>query len=103
MKTVKVRNMVSENGTIVPNQFIIETDINKTSGNCVQYFQSYDSVIAKIDRFRAEVKGRQVWLDSNKWNYSVTTSQYLSIFLGETITVIRKKVESGEYILTDLN
>ena len=88
---MKVMNMQSPNGNKVPNQFIIE-DNNK------QYFQSYNTVIAKIDWYKC-----QVYLDSNYWDYSVTTSKYRNIFLDESTKETQKKIKSKEYILTDLN
>jgi hypothetical protein len=52
-------------------------------------------------------KPLRVWdkieLDQKYWNYSNTTGKYRNIFLGETITETKKKIKSGEYILTDLN
>jgi hypothetical protein len=92
MKTlkVKVRNMVSAQGNVIPNQFIIETDVGI-------YFQSYRSVIALIK------KGGKVYLDESTWDYSVTTGKYRNQFLYETKKETEQKIKSGEYILTDLN
>ena len=45
----------------------------------------------------------QVFLDQNRWDYSTTTGKYRNEFLGEGIAETRKKIKSGEYILTDLN
>jgi len=100
---MKVENMISARGNKVANQFIIKEDVNEMSGNCVEYFQSYDTVIAKRDKFRTDVRGRQVWLDENAWDYSVTTGKYRNIFLGENKKETQGKINSGEYILTDLN
>ena len=44
-----------------------------------------------------------IYLDRNYWDYSVTTSKYRNLFLGETKRETEKKIKSGEYILTDLN
>ena len=89
----KVENITSSRGNKVANQFIFTDEI----GN--RYFQSYNSVIVK--------KPLEVWnkiqLDQKYWNYSNTTGKYRNIFLGETITETKKKIKSGEYILTDLN
>lgn len=71
MKTIKVENMQSNKGNLVPNQFIIDT---KTA--C--YFQSYKSIICKVSK----TKGK-IYLDKNFWDYSRTTSKYLYSFLGE--------------------
>ena len=81
--------MTSARGNTVPNQFII-TD----KGD--EYFQSYKSIIAKRS------KGK-IYLDDYYWDYSVTTGKYRNEFLGEGIAETRKKIASGEYILTNLN
>jgi hypothetical protein len=86
---MKVENMTSARGNTVPNQFII-TD------NGDEYFQSYKSIIAKRS------KGK-IYLDDYYWNYSVTTGKYRNEFLGEGIAETRKKIASGEYVLTNLN
>ena len=86
---MKVENMTSARGNTVPNQFII-TD------NGDEYFQSYRSIIAK----RSEGK---IYLDDYYWDYSTTTGKYRNEFLGEGIAETRKKIASGEYILTNLN
>lgn len=90
-------------GREIPNQFIIETEINTMSGNSIEYFQSYKTIIAKRDKFRPDEKQRQVWLDANNWDYSTTTGKYRNIFLGETKKETEKKIKSGEYKLTNLN
>ena len=87
---VKVWNMESSRGNTVPNQFEIYT-------NKGRYFQSYQSVITFINN-----KG-QVYLDEQDWDYSTTTGKYRNMFLGEGIAETRKKIESGEYKLTNLN
>ena len=87
----------------VKNQFLITDDENEMSGNCIQYFQSYDSIIVKRDKFRAGVEKRQVWLDENYWDYSTTIGKYRNKFLGEDKKTTQKKIDSGEYILTNLN
>jgi len=87
--TDKVQNMTSNRGNKIANQFIIYTD----NGSI---FQSYNSTIVKID-------SGKTYLDESKWNYSTTTGKYRNIFLNENINATRKKIKSGEYILTDLN
>ena len=89
MKT-KVENMTSQNGNYAPNQFIITDE----QGDI--YFQSYNSIIVK------ESKGK-TYLDSYYWDYSKATGKYRNIFLGETKKETEAKINSGEYILTDLN
>ena len=87
--TDKVQNMISNKGNKIANQFIIYTD----NGSI---FQSYNSTIVKID-------SGKIYLDESKWNYSTTTGKYRNIFLNENINATRKKIKSGEYILTNLN
>jgi len=87
---MKVSNMQSSNGNTIANQFII-------SDNGNMYFQSYNSIIAKID------SDGKISLDSYYWDYSVTTSKYRNIFLSEKKPVTKKKIEDGLYKLTNLN
>ena len=100
---MKVQNMTNSNGNKVANQFIIREDENEMSGNAIEYFQSYDSIIAKRDRFKGGFPSRQVWLDEKYWDYSKTTGKYRNQFLGETKAETQKKIDAGIYILTDLN
>ena len=86
---MKITNMLSTRGNKVPNQFII-------NNNGEEYFQSYKSIIAKKSNGK-------IYLDNYFWDYSVTTGKYRNDFLGEGIAETRKKIASGEYILTDLN
>jgi len=87
---MKVHNMVSAKGNKVANQFVITDGISK------EIFQSYNTVIAIKD-------GGKVTLDRDSWDYSVTTGRYRNDFLGEGIAETRKKIESGEYLLENLN
>lgn len=89
IQNLKVRNMYSSKGNLVPNQFLIEA-------NGGLYFQSYDSVIA----FR---QGHEVMLDEKYWDYSRTTGKYLSHFLGVNKAETQKRIDSGEYKLGNLN
>ena len=88
---MKVTNMTSGKGNKVANQFIIN-DGQKTT------FQSYNSVICVSDG-----KESKVYLDQYYWDYSVTTGKYRNQFLGETKKETQAKIDSGEYILTNLN
>tara|TARA_R100000654_G_scaffold35331_2_gene60775 strand:+ start:412 stop:711 length:300 start_codon:yes stop_codon:yes gene_type:complete len=98
---MKVENITSNNGNKIANQFIITDD----NGN--EFFQSYNSMIVKKDyndhSDQVGQGGLKIYLDQKYWNYSNTTGKYRNIFLGETITETKKKIKSGEYILTDLN
>lgn len=91
---MKVQNMTNDKGRAVPNQFIL------TDGEKVEYFQSYDSILARREYVPG---GRKVYLDEKYWDYSKTTGKYRNQFLGESIAETRKKIASGEYILCDLN
>jgi hypothetical protein len=94
---MKVENITRSNGNKVANQFIIYTENGSV-------FQSYNSIIAKItDTKKDDNYYASVELDRKYWNYSNTTGKYRNIFLNETITETKKKIKSGEYILTDLN
>ena len=86
----KVQNMQSSRGKTAPNQFVITTDKG-------EYFQSYQSVIA----FKPD-KGK-IQLDKKYWDYSVTTSRYRNMFLNESKANTIRKIDLGEYLLTDLN
>jgi len=106
---MRTENMTSNKGRAVPNQFIISDSYTRKDGALVdrEVFQSYKSVIAQIEIVNAshvnidpEVK---ISLDSTYWNYSVTTSKYRNQFLNETKKETQKKIDSGEYTLTDLN
>ena len=92
---MKVTNMTSANGNKVANQFIVDGSHYGQEGH---FFQSYDSVIA----FKP-FNGTAITLDRNYWDYSVTTGKYRNQFLGEGIAETRKKIDSREYILADLN
>lgn len=99
---MKVQNMCSPNGREVPNQFIISEGRGSIYGNFIkkEVFQSYQSVIAEriVWEDRTEIR-----LDANYWDYSTTTGKYRNQFLGEDKATTQKKINSGEYVLTDLN
>jgi len=91
---MQVKNMTSlKSYNNIPNQFIIYDD-NKT------YFQSYKSIIVKIERTET---GTRTYLDPVYYNYSRTTSKYRNAFLGESTKEIESKIKQGVYILQDLN
>ena len=99
---MRVENMTSARGNSVPNQFIIRSKSH--SPDQVAYdtvvFQSYGSIIVKRVYGNHKCK---TFLDARYWDYSRTTGKYRNQFLGEGIAETRKKIASGEYILTDLN
>jgi len=85
--------MTGNTGREVANQFIIN-DSEFTA------FQSYNSIIVKTC---FEDGKRQVYLDENCWDYSVTTGKYRNLFLGETKKETERKLKEGVYQLADLN
>ena len=85
-----VKNMRSNKGNSIPNQFIINDGHS-------EFFQSYSSVIVKV------TPNQKTVLDIRYWNYSKNTSKYRNQFLGETSKEIKAKIKSGEYVLEDLN
>lgn len=86
----KVAQFEGRNGA-VKNQFEITTPDGI-------FFQSYDSLIA----FKPN-NGGKIQLDKTYWDYSKTTGKYRNQFLNENKKETERKIESGEYILTDLN
>ena len=101
---MKVENMTSNKGNKIANQFIIYDDNNN------KYFQSYKSIIAKIENNDViesiginYQRNKKVYLDKNYWDYSVTTGKYRNIFLNETKKETEKKIKEGVYTLTNLN
>ena len=99
---MKVKNLISNSGNPVANQFVIEHQNHS-------YFQSYESIIAKksLDHYPLyqDLQGFEyyVQLDEKFWNYSKTTSKYRNQFLGETTKETQAKINNGQYILTNLN
>jgi len=87
---MKVCNLESTRGNTVSNQFEIITPEGR-------YFQSYRSIICFIPG------NGKIQLDRVYWDYSKTTGKYRNIFLGEDKKTTEKKIQSGEYELTDLN
>ena len=67
------------------NQFIIRT-------NNEVYFQSYDKVVCKIDL------AGNVYL-THFWNYSKTTSKYVTKVLGLSSKDIKKRLDLNVYTL----
>lgn len=97
---MKVKNMTSNSGNKIANQFIISDDNGR-------HFQSYDSMIAFIPHdMSLQVEGfphQRICLDKKYWDYSTTTSKYRNIFLGEKKADTERKIKSGVYLLVDLN
>ena len=81
---MKVYNLINAKGNTTVNQFVIEDN-----GNI--YFQSYESLICKIDRNNTVSLGTD-------WNYSTTTSKHLYEFLrqnGHSEIADRKSIEKA--------
>lgn len=80
---MKISNLENSNGIKVKNQFVLTTPRSKT-------FQSYDSVICKIN-----TETKKVVFDKDFLNFSTTTSKHTNKFLKDngisfTIQDIRK-------------
>ena len=98
---MKVQNMTSSNGNKVANQFVIDDSYGNVHK---KVFQSYDTVIASMEiNLNMRDAKKVIKIDRDKWDYSRTTGKYRNQFLGETKAETQKKIDSGEYILTDLN
>lgn len=108
VQNLKVSNFKSpRSGNSVANQFLVSYREKRDDGqfNRVEVFQSYGSVIARVTTI-PKVDGyvnRLVELDENTWDYSRTTGKYRNEFLGEGVAETRKKIESGEYSVVNLN
>ena len=101
-ENMKVENMTGRTGRAVANQFIITEEGKGANGNFLrkEVFQSYGSVIAIRTVWPDETR---IELDTKCWDYSTTTGKYRNQFLGETKKETQAKIDSGEYILADLN
>ena len=95
MKNLNVKNMISNNGNPISNQFIINIGDKKM-------FQSYETLIA-VKEWKPKTMVWQITLDKNSWDYSRTTGKYRNIFLGESKIETEKKIKSKEYKLKNLN
>ena len=69
----RVENIISNNGNVIPNQFIIYED----NGDIT--FQSYDSIICQIRN--GALGYDKVIVFGSDWDYSTTTSKYRNKFL----------------------
>ena len=80
------------------NQFIITEEHG-------EILQSYESIIAFKPYWAKECYegSGKTELDQKYWNYSKTTSKYRNQFLDETTKETQAKIDSGEYLLPDLN
>lgn len=94
-------HITGKNGNKIANQFIITDTTIDIHGYGIlldcDAFQSYNSIIVVKDLTD------RIFLDEKYWDYSVTTGKYRNMFLGETKKETQKKIDSGEYILCNLN
>ena len=99
---MKVQNITSNKGNKIANQFIITEEGRGALGNFIkrETFQSYETVIAIKTVWE---DGTKIQLDTNAWDYSVTTGKYRNMFLNETKKETIQKINNGTYILTNLN
>ena len=84
MRFPRVRNMESNGGRYVPNQFRIESE-NQT------VFQSYSSIIAVKDWAT-----NTLYLDADKYDYSRTTSRYRNAFLNCDTRTLERWIKDGQ-------
>lgn len=82
---ITAAQFISDKGRPVMNHFII-TDTKKG----IECFQSYNSIIVKKEKGKI-ILGRH-------WRYSITTSKYRAMYLGETTKETQKKLDSREYL-----
>ena len=98
---MRVENLFNpDNGNDVANQFRIYTDEGVI-------FQSYKTKICVKAKGQTYLNNKMIEINKRKdmkeaWKSSRTTSKWLRIFLNEDKKTIDNKIESGEYILTDL-
>ena len=89
---MKVSQMKGRTGKPVASQFIIRCDDSGWT-----YFQSYETMIAKVGDCGA------IYLDKHYWDYSTTTGKYRNQFLNMNKDQTQKAINSGEIVLKDLN
>ena len=87
-------NLINDNGYAARNQYVAKT-------SSATYFKSYDSVVCKWDGINLIL--------SRHWNYSVTTSKHLYMFLRQngfytfnSAKDIRKGIKNGKIILVEI-
>ena len=100
---MKVSNMTSSRGNAVPNQFVITTEGRGALGNFTtrKVFQSYNSIIAEITVWPDTPP--RILFDSDKWDYSRTTSKYRNQFTGLTTAQTKAGIADGSIKLVNLN
>ncbi len=96
MKTT-VKNLYSNNGNKVPNQFEI---IQTKKDYCKHIFQSYSTIIAQIEY---KNNGKQIVFDTDALNYSRTTNRYLYKFMLMNRKEIDKLIKENKIKFKNLN
>ena len=82
-----VKNMISNNGNDIANQFIIYFENGRV-------FQSYQSIIA------VEFNNGNVYIGKD-WDYSITTGKYRNMFLGEDKKETQEELDNGVYLMIE--
>lgn len=86
---IQVTNMESpRTGLPVANQYVIIT------GDGI-YFQSYQTVVAMLDN------SGKIWVKENAWEYSKTTSKYLSEWFCNYTVYNGMTKKQGEKLMRD--
>lgn len=85
---ISVRNMTSNSGREVPNQFIIRTDYGRM-------FRSYDSNIAFVPNDEDVI---YLGID---WDYSRTTTKYRNEFLGCNTAELKQMIKNGKAVIVE--
>jgi hypothetical protein len=70
---------------------------NEYNDNGDRVLRSYAVIVAR------KSPGIGIFLDEKYWDYSVTTSTHIGMFLGESMREVRKKIKQGIINLTNLN
>ena len=96
MKT-KTKNLRSNRGNFVPNQHEI---IQTKKDYCLHTFQSYDTIIAKIEYKNNKKK---IIFDTYAMEYSRTTNKYLYSFMLMNRQEINKLIKLNQITFKNLN
>jgi hypothetical protein len=89
--TLTRQAMTTPAGNEAKDQYMVKAN------GCL-YFESYGSKIV-----RHHLASGKITLDVRYWDYSTTTGKYRNLFLGENKATTKKKIDSGEYELANLN
>lgn len=92
-----VKNLYSNNGNKVPNQFEI---IQEKKDYCKHIFQSYSTIIATIEY---KNNSKEIIFDNNALHYSRTTKRYLYKFMLMNRKEIDKLIKLNKIKFKNLN